>query len=86
MRMLGVVASSATMPLVWAGAGGRGGLGNRGGSSNIDSVIMRDRDEKTGWTAASDGTLEERVFYVQNWRSDVVALVNAAGRGTPRLA
>jgi hypothetical protein len=55
------------------------GVGGRGGSSYIDSVIMRDRDEKSGWTAASDGTLEERVFYVQNWRSDVVALVNAAG-------
>jgi RHS repeat-associated protein len=40
---------------------------------------MLDRDEKTAWTAASDGTLEERVYYVQNWRSDVVALVNAAG-------
>lgn len=24
-------------------------------------------------------TLEERVFSVQNWHSDVVALVNAAG-------
>jgi hypothetical protein len=40
---------------------------------------MREKDANTAWTAASDGTLEERVFYVQNWRSDVVALVNAAG-------
>jgi hypothetical protein len=55
------------------------GVGGRGGSSYIDSVIMREKDANTVWTAASDGTLEERVFYVQNWRSDVVALVNAAG-------
>jgi RHS repeat-associated protein len=55
------------------------GFAGSGNSSYIDSVIMRDRDANTAWTAASDGTLEERVYYVQNWRSDVVALVNAAG-------
>jgi RHS repeat-associated protein len=40
---------------------------------------MPAKHANTAWTAASDGTLEERVYYVQNWRADVVALVNAAG-------
>jgi RHS repeat-associated protein len=55
------------------------GFAGSGGSSYIDSAIMREKDANTGWTAASDGTLEERVYYVQNWRSDVVAILDAAG-------
>ncbi len=27
------------------------------------------------WSAASDGTLEERVYYCQNWRGDVSVVV-----------
>jgi hypothetical protein len=40
---------------------------------------MREKDANTAWTNTSDGTLEERVYYVQNWRSDVVAVLNAVG-------
>lgn len=59
------------------------GNAGRGSSSYIDSVILRDRDANGGggWTGASDGTLEERRFYVQNWRADVVAM--AKSDGTP---
>ena len=59
------------------------GNGGRGSSSYIDSVILRDRDANGGggWTGAADGTLEERRYYVQNWRADVVAM--AKSDGTP---
>ena len=50
-----------------------------GGSSYIDSVILRDRDANTAWTAASDGTLEERRYLVQNWRADVTTMLNTSG-------
>jgi len=50
-----------------------------GGSSYIDSLVLRDRDANTAWTAASDGTLEERRYYCQSWRHDVVAMVTSGG-------
>jgi len=58
------------------------GLAGRGGSSYIDSVILRDRDINNtgGWTGAGDGTLEERRYYAQNWRADVVALTKSDGQ------
>jgi len=43
-------------------------------------VILQDRDGDTAWNAASDGTLEERVCYAQNWRQDVSALLTDDGR------
>ena len=57
------------------------GNAGRGSSSYIDSVILRDRDANGGggWTGASDGTLEERRYYVQNWRADVVAITKSDG-------
>ena len=55
------------------------GNDGRGGASYIDDVILRDKDANTSWTAASDGTLEERIDYCQNWRHDVVALVDSVG-------
>ncbi len=55
------------------------GLGGRGGSSYIDRVILRDRDANTDFDAEADGTLEERTYYLQNWRADVIALVEADG-------
>jgi len=58
-----------------AGNAGRGG----GGSSYIDSVVLRDRDTTNGWSGAADGTLEERRYYVQNWRADVVAIAKSDG-------
>ncbi|MBX3382415.1 MAG: hypothetical protein KF864_02795 [Phycisphaeraceae bacterium] len=50
-----------------------------GGSSYIDSVILRDSDDPEGWTNAADGTLETRHYYLQNWRHDVVALIEPDG-------
>ena len=55
------------------------GAGGFGGSSYIDLVVLRDRDATNGWAGAADGTLEERVYYCQNWRADVVALLDSAG-------
>ena len=55
------------------------GLSGRGGSSYIDLVVCRDKDANTDWTAASDGVLEERVYYCQNWATDVSAIVGSAG-------
>ena len=36
---------------------------------------MRNKDASTDWHAASDGTLEERVYYCQNWRGDVSVVI-----------
>jgi len=36
---------------------------------------------RTGWDVQADGTLEERIYYCQNWRHDVVALIDANGGG-----
>ncbi|MBX3410944.1 MAG: hypothetical protein KF859_13800 [Phycisphaeraceae bacterium] len=55
------------------------GVGGFGGGSYIDSVILRDSDDPEGWTNAADGTLETRHYYLQNWRHDVVALIEPDG-------
>lgn len=63
------------------------GWNGSGDASYIDSVLLRDRDNPacgTGCDArlnVSDGVLEERRFYCQNWRADVVAIT--AADGTP---
>ncbi|MCP3994052.1 MAG: hypothetical protein GY722_03165, partial [bacterium] len=44
-----------------------------GAASYIDSVALRDRDTK------GNGTLDERIFYCQSLRHDVVAVVNSSG-------
>ena len=56
------------------------GFDGRGGSSYINDVVLRDRDANTAWDAAADGTLEERLFYLTNWRHDVVALLDSSRR------
>jgi RHS repeat-associated protein len=56
------------------------GLDGRGGSSYIDLVACRNKDADTSWTSASDTVLEERVYYCQNWRADVSALVKSDGK------
>ncbi len=60
-------------------AAGLGGHGGPGGSSYVDAIVLRDKDANTAWGAASDGVLEERLYYCQNWRHDVVALVASTG-------
>jgi RHS repeat-associated protein len=57
-------------------AAGDDGMGE---SSYIDSVICRYKDANTSWTSASDGVLEERLYYCQNWRADLTAIVTSTG-------
>lgn len=56
------------------------GLDGRGGSSYIDAVVFRDRDDTNGWNGAADGTLEHRLYFCQNWRQDVAVTVDSSGR------
>jgi RHS repeat-associated protein len=44
-------------------------------------VVLRDRDTNGGggWTGASDGTLEARHYYAQNWRADVSGIFDNKG-------
>ena len=51
----------------------------KGTSSYIDTVILRDRDANSGWASAADGTLEERIYYAQNWRADVSVVLSSGG-------
>jgi RHS repeat-associated protein len=55
------------------------GLDGFGGSSYIDAVVLRDRDADTAWHEEADSTREERRYYCQNWRADVVAVVDSTG-------
>ncbi|MBX3405068.1 MAG: hypothetical protein KF699_16795 [Phycisphaeraceae bacterium] len=55
------------------------GVAGYGGSSYIDSVVLRDRDNSAKWSQAADGTLETRHYYAQNWRADVSAIFDNAG-------
>jgi hypothetical protein len=53
------------------------GLALSGSSSYIDAVILRDRDPHS--EVGANGTLDERVYHLHNWRSDIVALISHAG-------
>ena len=55
------------------------GLDGRGGSSYIDLVACVNEDLSSAWTSASDGVLETRRYYCQNWHADVVALISSSG-------
>jgi RHS repeat-associated protein len=55
------------------------GLGGYGGSSYIDSVILRDKEVKAKWSEEATETREERRYYCQNWRADVSAILTDAG-------
>lgn len=59
-------------------AAGQDGMGS---SSYIDSLVLRDADLNAsgGFGGASDGTLEARAYYLQNWRADVVAMARTDG-------
>jgi RHS repeat-associated protein len=61
------------------------GLAGSGSSGYIDEVILRDRDNTSGWVGASDGTLEERFFHLHNWRHDVIALGKPDGTLVERV-
>jgi RHS repeat-associated protein len=49
------------------------GLNGLGTGSYIDHVVLRDRD------ADANGSLEERHYYCQSWRHDVVAVIDHQG-------
>jgi len=39
------------------------GWGNRGGrSSYIDAIVLRQKDDNSGWANAADGVLEQRYY------------------------
>jgi|GEM_PF-2737148 len=58
------------------------GLAGHGGSSYIDTVVLRDKDSTNGWTGLGDGIREPRHDYAQReggWRADVSVIVDNAG-------
>ncbi|MCI0456510.1 MAG: RHS repeat protein, partial [Gemmataceae bacterium] len=55
------------------------GLNGLGGSLSVDGVILRDRDNTGGWNSPSDGILEERRYYCQDWHGDVVVILTHDG-------
>jgi RHS repeat-associated protein len=61
-------------------AAGRNGMG-----SYLDSVILRDRDQTNGNNGVADGTLEQRLYFGQNWRADVSVLMSDSGRILERI-
>lgn len=52
--------------------------GINGNGSYIDAAILRERDA----TPTRDGTLEQRVYFIHNWRGDVVSLWQPNALGT----
>jgi hypothetical protein len=56
------------------------GFGGYGGSSYIDSVVLRERDANSAEESTTDGTLEQRRYYCQNWRADVSAILTDLGK------
>ena len=63
------------------------GLDGHDGRSYLDVVILRDRDgNNANWTAASDGTLGERIYHYQNCRADVSGIVEDTGEDTGEMA
>lgn len=55
------------------------GLGGEGTRPYTDLNICRQRDTTTTWTSASDGVLEERTYYLQNYHADSIALIESSG-------
>ena len=59
---------------------GQAGADGYGGSSYIDKVICRERD------ANLNGAFDDRYYYLQNWRHDVVAIMDSDGKLLERVA
>jgi len=59
---------------------------NHAAPLGVDAVILRDKDANNsgGWADEADGTREERTYYCQNYRGDVVTLLGTAGGGHVR--
>jgi RHS repeat-associated protein len=56
------------------------GADGLGGSSYIDTIVLRDKDASTNWVTAAADAFDRRDYYCQNWRADVVALITDGGR------
>ena len=42
-------------------------------------MILRDDDDTSEWNGAGDGSFEQRTYLLQNWRADVVAILDSVG-------
>jgi RHS repeat-associated protein len=63
------------------------GIDGSGGSSYIDSVVARERDN-TAWGANASTTgwaIASRQYLLQNWRADVVRATDSSGNITDRI-
>ena len=58
---------------------GQAGLDGYGGSSHIDDIVCRERDK------TANGSYDDLYFYLQNWRHDVVAIMNYDGAILERI-
>jgi RHS repeat-associated protein len=58
---------------------GAGLVGSAKGSY-IDDLILRNKDFNAGWDQASDGVLEERTYYMHNWRHDLSLMATSGSR------
>ena len=58
---------------------GQAGMDGYGGSSYIDDIICRERDITT------NGSFDDRYYYLQNWRHDVVAIMTYDGAVKERV-
>ena len=58
---------------------GQAGMDGYGGSSYIDDIVCRERDITT------NGSFDDRYYYLQNWRNDVVAIMNYDGAIKERM-
>ncbi len=61
------------------------GVNGAGGSSYIDSVVMRERDNTAWGSAVSSWALTGRQYLLQNWRADVVLAIDSGGSITDRI-
>ena len=69
----------------------RAGAAGFGSSSYIDSMLLREKDTRDSSDAiqppyaAADSARDQTLYYVQNWRADVVALLNESGRAVEHV-
>lgn len=61
------------------------GLDGRGSSSYIDDVILRERNDSTALASSAPISLDDRLYYLQNWRHDVSVLVRHNGNIVERI-
>ena len=50
------------------------------GTATPDDLILRDRDTTANWEDSTSTATDERHYYCQNWRGDVVEIVSSDGK------